>query len=166
MNLHIMMGGMSATATGSSPVLTSTAVVSGHEGMVFAFGARPARNADGSIDRTAANRKALPASSSGKADDKQLTFIQYNALLEPTDNYGVVSSSTTNSVIWWNDDHYVFSGGYRADAGGKTMFDLIWANTSKTGTTEVVPSSARYNANLLKDENGGILGVVFQQVGA
>ena len=157
---------MTGKATGSNPILGSTAVVSGHEGMIFAFGARPARNGDGSINNDASLRVQLPASSSGRTNDKQLTFIQYNSMLEPTSNTGIVTTGTGNSVIWWSDDHYVFSGGFRSDDGGKTMFDMIWTNVSKTGTTEVIPPSARFNANLLKDENGVILGVVFQQIGS
>lgn len=149
-------------ATGNAGVLKDTAVITGHESMVFAFAARP-----GTLgDTESANRKAIPASSSGKTNDKQLVFVQYNAVLEATDNFGVAGGTGKNTVIWWNADHYVMSGGFRADAGGKTVFDTIFANTSKSGTTEYVPSAARFNANLLKDENGVILGIVLQQVGS
>jgi hypothetical protein len=156
-----------ASASETNKILDFTSVIPGHDAMYFAMGARPTRNPDNSVSRDASTRINLPASSSGKSNDKQLTFVQYNALLETTDNLGVVVAEDAqhcNSVIWWNDDHYVFSGGYRANADAKTMFDMIWANTTKTGTTEVIPSAARFNANLLKDENGVILGVVFQQI--
>lgn len=158
-----------AKATGEEgAVLANTAVVTGHENMVFAFALVPERNKDdGSIDRTAKNRKAAPASSSGKSDDKVLAFVQYNALLEPTDNVGVVTDKNHNSCIWWNDGSYVFDGSFRASGdSSKTMFDLLFANTSNTGYTEMVPGAARFHANLLKDANGVILGVVFQQIGA
>jgi hypothetical protein len=150
-------------------VLQTTAVVRGHEKAVFAFGAKYHE------DATETNRTALAASSSGKTGDKVLTFVQYNALLEPTNNLGVVDGTGKvtavgdmggNSVICWRDDHYVFSGAFRSDTGGKTILDTIYTNTSKTGMTEMIPNAARFNANLLKDENGVILGVVFQQVGA
>jgi len=152
---------------GQETILTDTAVVTGHENMVFAFALVPKRNDDGSIDRTATTRKPAPASSSGKSDDKILAFVQYNAILEPTNNVGVVTAGNHNSCIWWNDGSYVFDGSFRASGdSGKTMFDLLFANTSNTGYTEMVPGAARFNANLLKDANGVILGVVFQQIGA
>ena len=153
--------------TGTGAILSNTAVVTGHENMVFAFALVPNRNDDGSIDRTADNRKAAPASSSGKSDDKILAFVQYNAILEPTNNVGVVTAGNHNSCIWWNDGSYVFDGSFRASGdSSKTMFDLLFANTSNTGYTEMVPGAARFHANLLKDANGVILGVVFQQIGA
>lgn len=154
-------------STGPNQILDATAVIQGHEQMYFAFGVAPARNPDNSVNRQASQRTVLPASSSGNSNDKILTFVQYNAVLEATDNTGVVAPATgnqRNSVVWWNDDHYAFSGGYRSDDAGKTVFDYIWANTTRTGTTEVIPAAARFHANLLKDDNGVILGVVFQQV--
>jgi hypothetical protein len=156
-------GGVMTTAG----ILQTTAVIRGHERAVFAFGAKYDKSA------SASTRTSLAASSSGNSGDKQLTFIQYNALLEPSNNIGVVdgtgkvaSASDTggNSVVCWKEDHYVFSGAYRSDTGGKTMLDSIFTNTTKTGMTEMIPNAARFNANLLKDENGVILGVVFQQV--
>lgn len=153
-------------ATGD--ILASTAVITGHEKMTMAFGLVPGRNDDGSVDRTATNRKMAAASSSGSSTpNKPLTFVQYNCLLEPTDEEGVVKTGTSSghSAIWWNDGHYVFDGSFR-QSDGKAVFDLLFSNTNNTGYTEMVPSAARFQANLLKDSNGVILGVVFQQVGA
>ena len=151
--------------TGATQVLMSTAVVNGHETMRFAFGAVPGRNNDNSVNRSDENRGPLPASSSGRKNDKWLTFIQYNALLEPTTATGVVTAGDGHSVIWWNDDHYVFSGSFRT-SDGKVMFDLVYTNCSTAGRTEMIPTAARFNANLLKDENGVILGIVLQQIGS
>jgi len=111
--------------------------------------------------------------SGGSASDtnslRNLTFIQYNALLEATDEKGVTATSTINkakdhTVIKYDNGTYIFDGTFRTD-GGKVVFDLDFANLSKTGMTEFVPGAARFHANLLKDANGVILGVVFQQVG-
>lgn len=98
--------------------------------------------------------------------DKVTTFIQYNALLEPTNEKGNVAEGTANghTVIKFDNGTYIFDGSYRTD-DGKVVFDLDYANLSKTGMTEYVPGAARFHANLLKDANGVILGVVFQQVG-
>ena len=123
---------------------------------------------------TAADGKALyTTTSGGSASDKDslrnLTFIQYNALLEATDEKGVTATTTIDkakdhTVIKYDNGTYVFDGAFRTD-GGKVVFDLEFSNLSKTGMTEMVPGAARFHANLLKDANGVILGVVFQQVG-
>lgn len=98
--------------------------------------------------------------------EKVATFIQYNALLEPTNKDGNVAQGTANghTVIKYDNGTYIFDGAFRAN-NGKVVFDLDFANLSKTGMTEMVPGAARFHANLLKDANGVILGVVFQQVG-
>lgn len=123
---------------------------------------------------TAADGKALYTTiSGGSASDKKslrnLTFIQYNAVLEATDEKGVTAAEGINkakdhTVIKYDNGTYIFDGAFRTD-GGKVVFDLEFSNLSKTGFTEMVPGAARFHANLLKDANGVILGVVFQQVG-
>jgi hypothetical protein len=45
------------------------------------------------------------------------------------------------------------------------MFDNIIANTTTAGRTEFVATAARFNANLLRDDNGTIMGIVLQQIG-
>jgi hypothetical protein len=150
-------------------ILDDVANIQGNEAMIFAFGAVPGRNDDNSVDRNSNNRNQMPASSSGRTNDRIATFIQYNAILQSTDNRGVVdaralAARNRNSVIWWNDDHYVFSGSFRVNEDGRTMFNMAWGNTSRLGTTESIPAAARFHANLLRDENGVIIGVVFQQV--
>ncbi len=69
-----------------------------------------------------------------------------------------------HTVIKFDNGTYIFDGAYRTE-DGKVVFDLDFSNLSKTGLTEMVPGAARFHANLLKDANGVILGVVFQQVG-
>jgi hypothetical protein len=123
---------------------------------------------------TAADGKALYTTiSGGSASDtnsvRNLTFIQYNAILEATDEKGVTAADGINkakdhTVIKYDNGTYVFDGTYRTEKG-MVVFDLDFANLSKTGFTEYVPGAARFHANLLKDANGVILGVVFQQVG-
>lgn len=97
---------------------------------------------------------------------KVSTFIQYNALLEPTNEKGNVALGTKDghTVIKYDNGTYIFDGAYRT-VNGKVVFDLDFSNLSKTGMTEMVPGAARFHANLIKDANGVILGVVFQQVG-
>jgi hypothetical protein len=104
--------------------------------------------------------------STSSGTEKVSTFIQYNALLEVTDYTGDSSKGEVGgqTIIRYVNGTYIFDGAYRTD-DGKVVFDLDFANLSKTGMTEMVPGAARFHANLLKDANGVILGVVFQQVG-
>ena len=99
-------------------------------------------------------------------DEKVATFIQYNALLEPTNEKGNVAEGDEggHTVIKYDNGTYIFDGAFRTK-DGRVVFDLDFSNLSKTGLTEMVPGAARFHANLLKDANGVILGVVFQQVG-
>lgn len=137
---------------GKIPLLTSTQNLGGHKITVaYAVGK------DG---------KQPMETNTSSGTKKVLTFIQYNALLEATDKDGDSSKGAAGgqTVIRYDNGTYIFDGAYRTE-DGKVVFDLDFANLSKTGMTEYVPGAARFHANLLKDANGVILGVVFQQVG-
>ena len=134
------------------PLLTSTQNLGGHKITVaYAVGK------DG---------KTPMKTSTSSGTDKVSTFIQYNALLESTDVTGNNAKGKTGgqTVIKYDNGTYIFDGAFRTE-GGKVVFDLDFSNLSKVGLTEMVPGAARFHANLLKDANGVILGVVFQQVG-
>jgi len=134
------------------PLLSSTQNLGGHKITVaYAVGQ------DG---------KTPMETSTSSGTSKVLTFIQYNALLEATNHEGDSSKGEAGgqTVIRYDNGTYIFDGALRTD-NGKVVFDLDFANLSKTGMTEYVPGAARFHANLLKDANGVILGVVFQQVG-
>lgn len=140
-------------STGTTGLLLDTANITGREKMKVAYAVGP----DG---------KTPMKTSTSSNVAKVSTFIQYNALLEPTNNAGNVAAGTKDghTVIKYDNGTYIFDGAYRTD-DGKVVFDLEFSNLSKTGMTEMVPGAARFHANLLKDANGVILGVVFQQVG-
>lgn len=135
-------------------ILLSTANLGSHTNPKVAFAMQPDYS------------KAILARTSG-GDDRALVFMQYNALLEPSDAKGntVAGKDNVHSAIKYDNGTYIFDGAFRTDASGKLLFDLDFSNLSKTGTVEMVPGAARFHANLLKDANGVILGVVFQQVG-
>ncbi len=138
---------------GTGGLLLDTANIKGRENMKLAYAVGP----DGKSPMQTATSSNV---------DKVTTFIQYNALLEPTNTEGNVAKGVEggHTVIKFDNGTYIFDGAYRTD-DGKVVFDLDFANLSKTGMTELVPGAARFHANLLKDANGVILGVVFQQVG-
>ena len=134
-------------------ILLDTASLGAHENLTLAFAMQPEYD-KAILTRTSANV------------DRALVFIQYNALLEPSDEKGntVAGKDNKHSAIKYENGTYIFDGAFRTDTSEKMLFDLDFANLSKTGMTEMVPGAARFHANLLKDANGVILGVVFQQV--
>ena len=140
---------------GAGGLLLDTANIKGRENMKLAYAVAVGRDGE---------KPMQTFTSSG--DEKVATFIQYNALLESTNNVGNVAGGVEggHTVIKYDNGTYIFDGAFRTKKG-KVVFDLDFANLSKTGYTEMVPGAARFHANLLKDANGVILGVVFQQVG-
>lgn len=138
---------------GSGGLLLDTANITGRENMKLAYAVGP----DGETPMSTSTSSGV---------DKVATFIQYNALLEPTNNKGNVAEGVEggHTVIKYDNGTYIFDGAFRTE-DGKVVFDLDFANLSKTGMTELVPGAARFHSNLLKDANGVILGVVFQQIG-
>ena len=139
----------------NNKILLSTASLGTHTNPKVAFAMQPDYS------------KAYLATTSG-GDDRALVFIQYNALLEPSDAEGNTVKGAElkheHTAIKYENGTYIFDGTFRTDTSEKVLFDLDFANLSKTGKTEMVPGAARFHANLLKDANGVILGVVFQQV--
>lgn len=151
-----------ATKGSTGKLLIDTANLGNHK-IKVAYAASGISTTTGTSPVTAAVVMRADTSSGAQ---KPLTFIQYNALLEPTDVTGNSAKGATGgqTVIKYDNGTYIFDGAFRTD-DGKVVFDLDFANLSKTGMTELVPGAARFHANLLKDANGVILGVVFQQVG-
>ena len=153
-----------ATKGDTGKLLINTANLGNHKIKVaYASAGSSTVDTEGGGKVTAA--VAMRADTSSGAQ-KPLTFIQYNALLESTDITGNSANGAEGgqTVIKYDNGTYIFDGAFRTK-DGKVEFDLDFSNLSKTGMTEMVPGAARFHANLLKDANGVILGVVFQQVG-
>lgn len=152
----------SSSSTGSK-LLIDTANLGNHK-IKVAYAAAGSSTVGTGDDAVTAALVMRADTSSGV--EKPLTFIQYNALLEPTDITGNSAKGAEGgqTVIKYDNGTYIFDGAFRTE-DGKVVFDLDFSNLSKTGMTELVPGAARFHANLLKDANGVILGVVFQQVG-
>ena len=124
---------------GTGGLLLDTANIKGRENMKLAYAVGP----DGT--------SPLQTSTSSGVD-KVTTFIQYNALLESTNNVGNVAEGDEggHTVIKYDNGTYTFDGAFRTYKG-KVVFDLEFSNLSKVGCTEMVPGAARFHANLLKD---------------
>lgn len=85
--------------------------------------------------------------------NEDIEFINYNALL------------ATDAKVNSDNGKYVTSAAFNAP-GGVVKFNGITGGLSKSGNSEYIPSSGRFQANLLKDSSGTIMGVVFQQIGS
>lgn len=99
---------------------------------------------------------------------KNTIFVNYNALLA-NENGGMFSQDgdTTGSkgapYVYFQNNCYLADWGlYTKD--GRVRYNNITGNLSKTGMTEFLPTSARFQAYLVKDTTGSILGAAFDQI--
>lgn len=104
------------------------------------------------------------SNSAGTKLDK-LTFVNYNALLGSS---GTSSPSVpiVMSVLQFDNGLFRLATGGLATMDGKVAFNGVIANCQKSGMGEYVPTGAKFQANLIKDKSGTILGIAFEQIGA
>lgn len=106
----------------------------------------------------------------GNATKEDFEFLNYNAILAGTtqnvvDNDGkVVDTNYIDAKIYFQDGAYIATNGFLVDTSGRIIYNSVIGNLSKPGTVEYVPSSARFQANLIKDKSGTIMGVAFRQL--
>ncbi len=89
-----------------------------------------------------------------KGEDVGLYYANYNALLGPD---GEATLTIKNGA-------YITDGSLVVDDGGVIQFNNNIGNLSKSGMGEYIPSGAKFQANLVKDASGSILGVAFMQL--
>lgn len=89
-------------------------------------------------------------------------FVNYNALLGK-DTGGPAKQYTSGKWIYFDNNCWRTTATFEADAG-KVQFNNISMNLTKSGMMEYVPTSARFQANLIKDTSGTIMGVAFEQI--
>lgn len=93
-------------------------------------------------------------------------MINYNALLANADNGdGEDANAPDGAGISLQNGTYIATKGFQADANSNVLFDTVTSGMSKSGNTEYIPSTARFNANLIKDSSGTVLGIAFVQIG-
>ena len=91
-------------------------------------------------------------------DAANLKFIMYNALFN-------VSAGSDYEYIDLNNGVFVYTGKFAVDAGGTIMYNTKTGGFTKSGNCEYIPATARFEANLIKDKSGTIMGMAFRQVG-
>ena len=93
------------------------------------------------------------------------TMINYNALLANASNgTGAAPNAPDSLGINLVNGVYVATKGFQSDANSNVLYDTVKSGLTKSGNTEYVPSTARFNANLIKDSSGTILGIAFVQL--
>lgn len=105
-------------------------------------------------------------------EDVHLTFINYNALLGSTESNKKMLEDTAGSKYKPSEVEatvYFDSNTWRATQAfaiqdNRVMFNNISVNMNKAAMLEYVPPSARYQAYLIKDVSGSIMGMAFEQI--
>ena len=98
-------------------------------------------------------------------DDHQ---INYNALLN-TESGGTTGSGTDavseDGSMSFNSDSgkYKFTGTFDVQ-GGVVQYYTSIGDINKTGMTEYINPGSKFNANLIEDSSGTIIGVIFNQL--
>lgn len=95
-------------------------------------------------------------------------YVNYNALLGTADNTGKITGLPSTTGI---DALILKDGIYNATempfavnvTDGKVMFDYSVGGFSRTGNCEYLAPTAKFDANLIKDETGTTIGIVFTQ---
>ena len=86
-------------------------------------------------------------------DGNGRAYVMYNALFD--------SGSITDS----KEGYLVFSGTFKLHgATSNLMFNSIKTNFKTTGCSEFIANGTNFNAKLIKDSSGTVIGIMFTQV--
>jgi DNA-entry nuclease len=83
--------------------------------------------------------------------------INYNALL------GTKGNGSNPVALTMSNGTVTFDGDFAQDASGNVAYDLDTTNITKKGAGEYISDSASFNANLIKNSAGEIIGILFMQ---
>lgn len=100
-------------------------------------------------------------------------FINYNAIIAVNGGGGApiltagsangASFTTLNNLITMKNGSYEIANGLAA-TGGNILLDKETGGLFKSGNAEFVSTSAKYQANLIKDASGNIVGIALEQI--
>lgn len=106
-------------------------------------------------------------------------FINYNAILGNKEKtatgvnanqafkyYGLASTNEgAMAYIYFDTNCFRCTSGFLADDAGKVQYSNITKNLAQSGTTEFIPTGAKFSSYLIKDASGTIQGIACQQIG-
>lgn len=138
-----------ATQKVADPVGTAAPNLSGGSGVAAAYG-------------TGGPQCAVYTKSGGKA----VVFINYNALLTNDEATGAGGVQTPGKLAlkYVDNSFRTEKQSFATSSDGQIQFNNTTSNISKSGMMEYVPSGGRFQANLIKDDSGTILGIAFEQL--
>lgn len=112
----------------------------------------------------AGKKLAKPANSATK------NYINYNALfggqvtVDATTGKTTVGDMASEGSLELKDGIYNATGvAFAIDSTGKVAFDYSTGGSTRTGNCEYLAPTAKFDANLIKDETGTTIGIVFTQ---
>jgi len=97
---------------------------------------------------------------------QDLIWFNYNAILKTNSTATVTSQDTipsdaANNLLFESGTYYFSNGFYVID--GVVQYYRVYTNTKTTGMTEYVAPGTRWESNLIKDNTGSTIGIVFTQ---
>ena len=101
---------------------------------------------------------AMNATTGGLSDPDvtidESKYRVYNATLEKLDDDDIAYENGT----------YIVAKGFAIGKDKRIVYNSKIENMSKSGMAEYIPATARFEANLIKDKSGTIVGIAFRQV--
>lgn len=99
----------------------------------------------------------------------QQCFINYNALLgAKTDEVGTseikYGTDYEMAYIYFDNNCFRVASGFLTDQSGRVLFNNITGNVGRSGRTEYIPSSGKFDCFLIKDSSDTVLGISMQQL--
>lgn len=99
------------------------------------------------------NTRGLSGAAQIPGEDEDTIYLVYNANIAEDAN------------ITFKKDKFVLNGTFLMDeTSGKIFYNSVIGNLSESGQLEYIPSTARFDAKLIKDTSGTIMGIAFRQV--
>ena len=98
-------------------------------------------------------------------DSSKHYYVNYNALFGSTASGGKVEWGDSTGVLTLKDGIYnAVEAPFAIDeTSGKVQFDYSVGGFGRTGNCEYLNATAKFDANLIKDETGTTIGIVFTQ---
>lgn len=103
-----------------------------------------------------------------KVKINNVPFINYNALLKGAatlDTNGKVTGEGTSPALTMDNGKYVANDGFAVHNGAVVFYNNV-SDMNKSGMSEYINAGSKFNANLVIDNSGTVIGVVFTQIGA
>lgn len=96
--------------------------------------------------------------------DKNAMFLNYNAILAADSSGNLAQGAFDGSVIFKESTtgSYVFLQDFKT-LNGQVQFNLATSNINKKGNVDYIADAASYNASLIKNSAGEIMGIAFVQ---